>query len=189
MNITILNGNPPDHSSQFDKYLHNLGNILIYKSFDLTKINLRDQKINFCIGCWDCWTKTPGRCALNDDLQSVYPAMINCDLLIFASPLIAGFPSSIIKKVNDRMVPFVLPYIKIIQNECHHKKRYPEYPKLALILEKENDTKQEDLDIVKDIYKRLAINFHSELAFFKTTEEKKEEIVHEINNIQRITTA
>jgi hypothetical protein len=115
--------------------------------------------------------------------------MINCDLLIFASPLIAGFPSSIIKKVNDRMVPFVLPYIKIIQNECHHKKRYPEYPKLALILEKENDTKQEDLDIVKDIYKRLAINFHSELAFFKTTEEKKEEIVHEINNIQRITTA
>jgi len=188
MNITILNGNPSDHSFLFDKYLDELIIIMKDKSFKTRKVNLRDHKINFCIGCWNCWTKTPGRCVHNDDLQAIYPAMINCNLLIFASPLLAGFPSSLIKKVNDRMVPFVLPYIEIIQKECHHKKRYPEYPKLGLILEKENDTKQEDLDIVKDIYKRLAINFHSELAFFKTTEEKQEEIVNEINNIQRVAT-
>ena len=30
--------------------------------------NLREKKIKNCIGCFTCWTKTPGECVHKDDI-------------------------------------------------------------------------------------------------------------------------
>ena len=63
------------------------------------------------------------------------------------------------------------PYIQLINGESHHKKRYERYPEFGVIVEKEQDTDSEDLQIVKDIYDRLAINFHSKQRFIKFIDE------------------
>jgi hypothetical protein len=49
----------------------------------------------------------------------------------------------------------------------HHQKRYKKYPDFGLLLKKEEDTDDLDIKIIKDIYDRIAINFHSKVQFLE----------------------
>ena len=63
--------------------------------------------------------------------QCVYPLFKFSGLLFV--PHSKSFISAKLKTVNDRSIPLVHPYIEIVNDECHHIKRYDEYPKLARI--------------------------------------------------------
>ena len=142
------------------------------------------MNLHYCTGCWSCWWKTPGRCAINDDAEKIIRSVINSDFVIFASPLIAGFTSSALKKITDRLIVLLHPYIELINGESHHRKRYNKYPDFGLILEKETDTDNEDLDIVNDIYERFALNFHCEKKYTRYIDhDKVEDIIYETCNI------
>lgn len=183
MKVTILNGDMKQAKSDFSVYIDKLAekfreNHLVY-IYPLDKMNLY-----YCTGCFNCWWKTPGRCVINDDAEKIFRSVINSDFVIFASPLIAGFTSSALKKITDRLIVLLHPYIKLKNGECHHKKRYDKYPDFGLILEKEKGTDNEDLDIVKDIYDRFALNFHSKRKYMKFIDQDKiEDIVYETCNI------
>jgi hypothetical protein len=188
MKITILNGdlNPTTNSfsRKVEAYVEELR-----KSNRVDLFTLAQMDLHYCTGCWSCWWKTPGECAINDDAEIIFRSVINSDLVIFASPLIAGFPSSALKKIMDRLIVLLHPYIEIVNGECHHRKRYEKYPNLGLILEKEPDTDDEDIKLVKDIFDRLAINFHSKLVFVKMIDEVTKldfVIMEEVRNDEKI---
>lgn len=170
MRITILYGNPSEGDKEFQFYLDDLRSKLEQENtidiFHLDTMNLR-----YCTGCWSCWWKTPGRCIIKDDADKIFTSVINSDFLIFASPLIAGFVSSSLKKITDRLIVLLHPYIQFINGESHHRKRYDKYPPFGLLLKKEKDTDDEDIQIVKDIYDRLALNFHSTQQYLKLIDE------------------
>lgn len=183
MNITILNGNSIKNNKIFDDYLIGLNDTLNMIGHHTSLIHLADKEIKQCQGCWNCWIKTPGKCTIVDDFKLLYCDIINCDLLIFASPIKMGFISSLIKKVNDRMIPIVLPYFKLVNGEFHHAKRYENYPSIGLILEKDFTTDDEDIAIINNIYKRTSLNLHSELKFTHLITDSEKELINEINNI------
>lgn len=106
-----------------------------------------------------------------DEGEVIFRAVINSDFIIFASPLIAGFTSAMLKKVQDRLIVLLHPYLEIIHDESHHRKRYDKYPEFGVIIDKEENTNEEDIKIVKEIYDRLAINFHSKQRFIKFVDE------------------
>ncbi len=183
MKITILNGDMNPGKSEFQEYLENL-NLKLNEDNSCILYNLNKMDLHFCTGCWSCWWKTPGLCAINDDAGKIFESFINSDFVIFASPLIAGFTSSSLKKITDRLIVLLHPYIKIINSECHHLKRYDKYPDIGLLLEKEKDTDNEDIKITGDIYDRFAVNFHSRVRYLKFNDLCSiEEIVYETCNI------
>jgi hypothetical protein len=160
--ITILDGSLPENPKTFyPVYEHLKENPRNAK--DIKYYPLSQMEIKQCIGCWNCWWKTPGLCTLVDDAEQVVESVINSDLIIFASPIVAGFTSSVLKRMQDRLIVLIHPYIQLIQGECHHRKRYDKYPDFALLLEKEPDTDDDDIEIITDIYKRIALNFHCTL--------------------------
>lgn len=183
MKVTILNGDMNQSESSFTVYLEKLTEKFREKhSIDLYHLN--KMNLYYCSGCFGCWVKTPGRCIINDAAENIFRSVINSDFIIFASPLIAGFTSSSLKKITDRLIVLLHPYIKLKNGEQHHLKRYDNYPDFGLILEKETDTDNEDLDIIKDIYDRFALNFHSKRKYMKfTNHDKIEDIVYETCNI------
>ena len=183
MIITILNGNPGSSDESFDQELTTLKKTLTEQGSQTHLFTLRDMDLRYCVGCWDCWWKTPGLCRHKDDAEQIYRWVIASDLLIFASPVIAGFVSSLVKKVNDRMIPLIHPYLKMIGKECHHRKRYDRFPSLGLILKPEADRDRGDIDVITDIYKRFAINFHSRLQFVYTTQQTREDLIHAIRSV------
>ncbi len=104
-------------------------------------------------------------------------------MVIYASPMSMGFYSSLLKRFHDRTIPLVHPYIEIIGGECHHKKRYPNYPKLGFIFDSEDSTSHE-INVVKEITNRVALNFHSEVKLFcLLTQLSEKEAFNEISNI------
>ncbi len=163
MKMLVLDGTPknnyPTFNSKLNQYLDSLE-----KNINFKRITLKDLKLAFCNGCFNCWWKTPGICNIKDDIELVTTEIMKADRLLFASPMIHGFPSSLLKKVQDRLIPLLLPYIDLVDGECHHQKRYKHYPEIELYFGKEEDITPEDEHIVTDIYRRLAINFHSKIV-------------------------
>ncbi|PKL18503.1 MAG: hypothetical protein CVV49_05305 [Spirochaetae bacterium HGW-Spirochaetae-5] len=74
-------------------------------------VHLADKNINSCIGCYTCWTKTPGQCIYNDDAAEIMKKEDEADLVVYASPLyIFGIVSSL-KQYFDRRIPRLEPFL------------------------------------------------------------------------------
>jgi multimeric flavodoxin WrbA len=178
MNIAVLNANPK--VSPFDGYLNDLQASLESDGHRVTVIPLRERTIRFCAGCFACWVKTPGECAIPDDGPEFRRAVIRSDFTLLASPLRMGFPSALLKKTIDRLLPLLHPYFEPVHAEAHHRRRYDRYPRLGLLLEKEPDTDGRDLSIVSDIFRRAALDLKSALDFALTTEIHPTELARRI---------
>jgi len=180
MKVTILNGNPDAGDQAFEAYLRHLAGALAAGQHQVTELTLRNMDIKYCIGCFGCWVKTPGQCMVADDSHQVCRAMINSDFTLWASPLIKGFPSALLKKTMDKSIPLIHPYFVVDHNEAHHRARYARYPLLGLLLAKGEDADDEDVRIVTDIFSRTALNMKSRLAFSVLTDRPVEEITRAI---------
>lgn len=68
---------------------------------------LGDLAIRQCDGCHVCW-KT-GKCAKNDDMQGLYPRLIEADAVVLGTPVYWYGPTAIMKAFIDRLVFFNSP--------------------------------------------------------------------------------
>jgi hypothetical protein len=97
-------------------------------------------------------------------------AVIQSDFTLWAAPLQMGFPNAHLKMALDKAIPLLHPYFVVDRGEAHHRKRYPKYPRLGLLVEPEPDTDGKDLEIISSIFSRTAVNMKSRLEFSVTTE-------------------
>jgi multimeric flavodoxin WrbA len=123
MNIVILNGDARQEESEFQAFLEKLAEGFRI-NHSVRVFALGEMNLHYCTGCWSCWWKTPGICSIHDDAEEIFRSVIHSDFLIFASPLIAGFTSAVLKKITDRLIVLLHPYIELRNGENHHRKRY-----------------------------------------------------------------
>ena len=66
-------------------------------------ICVKNQKIKHCIGCFTCWTKTPGNCIHKDDMtKELFPKWLKSDLVVYATPLYHYTVNAEMKAFIDR---------------------------------------------------------------------------------------
>jgi multimeric flavodoxin WrbA len=171
MYCLILNGNPEAEGagSEFDAYLSGFAKGLEEVGHETRRLDLRDLDLHNCTGCWSCWWKTPGLCSIKDDQDGILREMVRADLVVWASPLVLGNVSALLKRVQDRFVPLVHPYITIQDGECHHRPRYAHEPDIGLIVGPAPADDETDLAIVRTLFERYARNAHADLRFVATT--------------------
>ncbi len=177
MYCLVLNGNP--EPSGFDEYLEGFARGLEQKGHETRRIDLRAQDIKHCTGCWMCWWGTPGLCALKDGMAALYPEMVRADLVVWASPLILGTISALTKKVQDRFIPLVHPYIEIVDGECHHRARYEHNADVGLIIQAGAGDGTEDIASVRELFTRYSKNTRTKFRLFATSEMPLQEAVDE----------
>lgn len=183
MKITILNGDMAVGESVFTDYIVKLA-IQLKNHHSVDVFYIQKMKLCYCTGCWSCWWKTPGRCSKPDNAEQIFRSVIGADFVIFASPLMAGFTSSALKKITDRLIVLLHPYIKLKNGESHHRKRYDRYPDFGLILQREPETDDEDIKILNDIYDRFGLNFHNKRKYTRFIETGAiNDIIYETCNI------
>jgi hypothetical protein len=121
---------------------------------------LRDEKIAYCLGCFECWTKTPGVCRIADAGRDVPASIISSDLAVYLTPLSFGGYSSELKKAVDRSICLISPFFTRIDGEVHHHARYARYPALiGMGVLPKPDPQQER--IFSTLVERNAINMHA----------------------------
>jgi len=184
MTITLVSG--VQKGSDWDRHRISLAQLheRLAQRHSVEFFPIAEMKMAHCLGCWDCWTKTPGICRLKDDGVGYLKSLINTDLLLFASPVTAGFFTSETKKALDRFIPEALPYIGIYEKECHHLPRYPHRKSIGFILLDQNDIEAEAREIIEESIDRNGLNMQPlKLLKLYLRDDNIEEICHEINSI------
>ncbi len=93
---------------------------------------LRNYKINHCLGCFSCSTKTPGRCVQKDDMaEELYDRYIQADLAVLATPLYHYNMNARMKQFIERTLPMVMP--GAAADRVGPVYRYEKVPKVAVI--------------------------------------------------------
>ncbi len=185
MKITIFNGSPADHGGDFNAYLERLSGIL--RSPDggghlVQELKLRELNIKPCVGCFGCWLKTPGLCIHNDDSAVTCKAMVDSAFIIYASPLVMGFTSSLLRRAAEKVIVNLLPYFSVIKGEVRHKWRYRgKAPAIGVLVDREEDTSEEDLEIIREIYQQIAFEGQTRLRFVLDTGSHAQGVANAIN--------
>jgi multimeric flavodoxin WrbA len=131
------------------------------KGVKFTHWTLRDIEIAPCIGCFTCWTKTPGICAFDDEHRKICADIARSDLIVLITPISFGGYSSDLKKGLDRFIPVLLPFFRKFNGETHHPSRSGNgWNLLGIGTLPLNDEEKET--IFRDLVKRNSLNMHSQ---------------------------
>ena len=86
-------------------------------------IDLSSLHIANCVGCFGCWTKTPGKCVIRDDAVTVYPKIAASRRLLYISRVKYGGYDTVMKTMLERSIPVQQAFIRLLNGETHHVQR------------------------------------------------------------------
>jgi multimeric flavodoxin WrbA len=135
MKVLALNSSQrQDGESRTELMLKHLVKGMREAGAELEVVNLRDKKINYCIGCFSCDTITPGKCIIQDDMsRELYPKWLASDLCIYATPLFHWTLNAPMKAFIERTWPVMQPFfVKSADGRWVHPMRQ-ESPKAVVL--------------------------------------------------------
>ena len=119
----VLIGNPRKKNGLTSFYLQPFLEGIQNAGATTEEIYLYDKKINHCLGCFACWTKTPGICIQRDDQQEILEKMQGSELIIYALPLYYHSLPGLVKAHLDRQLPLHHPYLEKAGALTRHPRR------------------------------------------------------------------
>lgn len=125
MKILALNSSPRSGGqSKTEMMLNYLVEGMLDAGAEVEIVNLREKKVKNCIGCFTCWSKTPGECIHKDDMtQELLPKWRSSDLVVYASPLYHYTINAKMKAFIERTLPTVEPFVEQFEDRSTHPLR------------------------------------------------------------------
>ncbi|MFH2012791.1 MAG: flavodoxin family protein [Pseudomonadota bacterium] len=134
MKLTVFNGSPRGKNGNTHFMVKEFIQGVKEAGSEIENIFLTEKEINYCLGCFDCWTKTPGKCIQKDDMEGLLREFMSSDIVVFATPLYVFNVTGLMKNFMDRLLPLSGPHFgKDKTGVCKHEKRFEKYPKLVVI--------------------------------------------------------
>lgn len=116
------------------------------------------DNIKGCLGCFNCWTKTPGRCIIEDSYTEMPKYILEGGTFIIITKIKYGCYTSYVKNVIDRSIGILLPFFQTVNGELHHLPRYNNTNLKFVVIGYGEDVTPYEEDTFKDLVKRNAIN-------------------------------
>ncbi|MFO7667620.1 MAG: NAD(P)H-dependent oxidoreductase [Desulfobacterales bacterium] len=114
MKILAINSSPrTGGQSKTELMLNHLVKGMREAGAEVDFVNLREKKIKNCIGCFSCWTKTPGRCIQKDDMtKELFKKWFESDMVVYATPIYFHTMNSAMAEFRERTLPAALPFFE-----------------------------------------------------------------------------
>ena len=113
MKVLIINGSPRGEKSNTMQMTNAfVEGMAKTTETDVDTVVVRNLKIEPCLGCFCCWSKTPGRCVISDDVRNITLKMLASDLVIYSFPLFYYSVPSKLKALIERQLPTVAPFME-----------------------------------------------------------------------------
>jgi hypothetical protein len=147
------------------------------RGYAVEAVDCRSIDVIPCTGCGSCGLRTPGACAVTDDMQGIFRKMVASDVLVLATPVRFGSYCAELKKLVDRFQPLMVPIYVLRDGEMHFQGRYDLPPLLGVGLVRDGlgpdgaaggAAAAEEADAFRFLIGRLAVNTgtrHATAAF------------------------
>jgi multimeric flavodoxin WrbA len=121
---------------------------------------LSEKHIEPCRGCHACWSRGPGQCVIDDDMQDIISLAAGSDVMIFASPVYFDNISGLLKVFIDRLTMLGSPHSgkESEDNTCEIAED-TKVPGLMLISSCGYNDRSE-FDVVSMWIRKMAIKMH-----------------------------
>ncbi|NIU82882.1 MAG: flavodoxin family protein [Candidatus Thorarchaeota archaeon] len=120
MKTLIVNGSPHGERGVHNSLIGILEKGLKKARSDVETISLSKIKVNSCLGCFSCWTRSPGECVHKDDMSKMLPKVTKADILVLASPVYVDGVTGLMKNFMDRLIPLIKGGVELRNNHMRH---------------------------------------------------------------------
>lgn len=139
MNVLVINGSPRGADSNtyrltsafLDGMKQEIQNIQT-KELLISRMNIKP-----CLGCFSCWSRTPGQCCIQDDMRQVIQDLLWADIAIWSFPLYYFTVPGPLKNLIDRQLPMLLPFMEEKEGQVgngNHPSRYDMSRKRTVVI-------------------------------------------------------
>jgi multimeric flavodoxin WrbA/putative sterol carrier protein len=133
MKILAIQGSPRPKVSNTEILLQEFLKGAQSQGAQTETIYLKDKDIHSCVGCYTCWTKTPGTCVFKDDMPELLEKVRGCDVIVYATPLYNYNVTSLLKAFQERSIPLLDPHLIKTGDTYRHPQRYEGNRKMVLL--------------------------------------------------------
>jgi len=112
MKVTVFNGSPRGRRSNTHQIVEPLLEGAREAGAETEEVFLIEKDIKHCLGCFACWEKTPGVCALKDDMADLMRLFLDSDYVGLATPVYGMLMTAVLKNFTDRFLPLAMPHIE-----------------------------------------------------------------------------
>jgi len=116
------------------------------------------DNIKGCLGCFNCWVKTPGKCIIEDSYTEMPKYILESGTFIIITEIKYGCYTSYVKNVIDRSIGILLPFFQIVNGELHHLPRYNNNSIKFRVIGYGEDVTADEEQTFKDLIKGNALN-------------------------------
>lgn len=121
--VLVIIGNPRKKNGLTYFYLQSFLEGMKRSGARIEEICLYDKEIKPCLGCFACWTRTPGICTQKDDQGELLEKLNQAELIIYALPLYFHSMPGLVKTHLDRQLPMVYPFMEKFGGSTVHPRR------------------------------------------------------------------
>jgi putative sterol carrier protein/putative NADPH-quinone reductase len=165
MKMLAINGSPRGTDSNTDRILLPFLEGAREAGAETETVYLKGKEINYCIGCFTCWTKTPGVCIHKDDMPELLEKMRPADILVYASPLYVYTVTAQMKAFMDRTIPLLSPYIIKRGDQFIHPRRFEdEWPKKVVLISNCGFPESHHFSALEEMFRAFTTGPDTELA-------------------------
>lgn len=103
MNVLILHGSPRKGGSSDTLVKHFVQGLNAIRKSQIEEFYANDLNVRPCQGCLTCAKLGNNTCAIEDDMQRIYSAFADADIVVWATPMYWGYMTAQLKTILDRM--------------------------------------------------------------------------------------
>ncbi|MDP2872015.1 MAG: flavodoxin family protein [Bacillota bacterium] len=168
MRVLVLNGSPHRMKGSTGQLTGALVSGIVEAGGDVDIMCAYDLEASACLGCFTCWTRTPGRCTQRDDMDDVVAAVRRSDILVLATPVYCDGMTGRLKTLMDRMLPLMHGAAEIRDGHMRHHPRDDTKVRTMVLVSTCGFVEQDNFDPLihhaKALAKNLACDFGGALT-------------------------
>ena len=163
MKIVAVNGSPKGRTSNTNVMVNAFLAGARQAGAETDSILLADKEIKYCRGCYSCWTKTPDKCVIQDEMSDVLSCISAATVILLATPLYFNNVSGTMKVFIDRLTVTGNPYSQRIAKEKQIASGLAQAAPKLMIMSNCGFPVKAQFDVISLWMKRLALMMQTEL--------------------------
>jgi hypothetical protein len=111
-----------------------------------------DLDIRGCLGCFKCWTETPGRCVHRDDMDWIIPRWREADVIYLGTPIYNYNIVHYLQRMTERMLPTTIYYMEEREGSTRHPERHRRKPQKTVLAAVAGFPDLENFDVARALF-------------------------------------